>query len=99
MKIIAIVSVLSMLGSCATVGAPSSQPRAPEQSSTKGYSATTLPDGGIEIVVTDRAGFPTGSQVAVINLKEKLEAAAAKECPNGYHLTDISSGIDVAPNG
>jgi len=60
----------TLLAACTTTPAPTiSQPMA----QAKNYLATTLPDGSIEIIVTGKAGLPTGSQVAVIDLRDKLE--------------------------
>ena len=66
----------------------------------KPYKVVSLPDGRLEITVNGKAGFPDGSQVKTINLREKLEAAASRECPYGYDLeSDNASRIGLAPNG
>lgn len=95
MKIRAICLLAFFIGACSmTVSAAS------PKSKPKSYTATTLPDGRIEITVSSKAGLPSGSEVLVINLREKLEAAAAQQCPGGYDLeTDNSSRIGAAPNG
>lgn len=73
---------------------------APPKPKPKGYTATSLQDGRIEIVVSGKSGLPSGSEIVVINLREKLESAAAQECPDGYDLeADRSSSVGVAPNG
>ena len=66
----------------------------------KRYKVEPRADGRLEITVTGKAALPDGSQIAVIDLREKLKAAAARECPDGYDLeTDNASSIGIAPNG
>lgn len=97
MKTLAICLFALFIGACSTT-APAESPKPKPKS--KSYTAATLPDGRIEITVSGKAGLPSGSEVVVINLREKLEAAAAQECPGGYNLeADNSSSFGVAPNG
>ncbi|MBB1059900.1 hypothetical protein [Marilutibacter spongiae] len=52
-----------------------------------GYTAKALPDGSIQLRVTGSTDAPTDARPASIELGSMLEAAAAKECPGGYDLT------------
>lgn len=66
----------------------------------KRYRVATLPDGRLEITVTGKMAFPDGGQVRKIDLREKLDAAAARECPRGYDMeTEGAARLGVAPGG
>ncbi len=67
----------------ATAAAPASPGTGPEGK----YTARTLPDGSIALRVTGSADAPTETRPASLELGPMLEAAAAKECPGGYDLT------------
>ena len=95
MKTLAICLLAFFIGACSTT-APAASPKPKPKS----YTVKALPDGRIEITVSGKAGLPSGSEVVVINLREKLEAAATQECPGGYDLeADKSSSFGAAPNG
>ena len=78
-----------MLAACATTQAPS----ASSQQSTSDYTANRRADGAVEIIVTAMTAAPTKSSEATLQLGDMLRSAAAKECPNGYDLTQ-----DKEPN-
>lgn len=81
-----------LLGLSTAAASPRDKPRR--------YKVVPLPDGRLEITVTGRKGFPEGAQVETIDLREKLDAAAARECPHGYDIdTDNASSIGIAPDG
>lgn len=75
--------VASLLVACTTAGTSSSD--VPQTSSD--YTANRQTDGSIEIVVTGATAAPTSSSEAKLELGPMLEAAAAKECPTGFDLT------------
>lgn len=97
MKTYSIGLLALLLGACATT-TPAASPK--PKPKPKNYTTTTLPDGRIEIIVSGKASLPSGSEVVVVNLREKLEAAAAQECPGGYDLeADKSTSLAPTPNG
>ena len=97
MKVLAICLLTTFVAVFPAV-APAASPK--PKPKPKDYTVTALPDGRIEITVSGKAGLPSGSQVVVVNLREKLEAAAAQECPGGYDLeTDNATSLAQNPNG
>ena len=89
MKAYGFALVASLLVACTTAGTPGSD--APQTSSD--YTADRQPDGSIEIVVTGATAAPTSSSEAKLELGPMLEAAAAKECPTGFDLTQDETPI------
>lgn len=90
MKAIALFLVVAALASCATT---SDVPAAP---ATSDYTAKRQSDGSIKLVVTGTTAEPTATSEARLELGSMLEAAAAKECPSGYDLTqDATPAVRV----
>lgn len=83
MKAYGFALVASLLVACTTAGTPGSD--GPQTSSD--HTANRQTDGSIEIVVTGTTAAPTSSSEAKLELGPMLEAAAAKECPTGFDLT------------
>jgi hypothetical protein len=81
MKALALSITLGAL-SAAAMAAPSQA-----TSSESNYTAERQPDGSIQLTVTGQTEMPPPPAEAKLELATMLEAAASRECPSGYELT------------
>jgi hypothetical protein len=96
LKFLALFATSLAVTTCAIAG--TSTPSEP--SATSNYVAKHLGDGTIEITVTGKTLAPTRSRTANLDLGDMLKTAAAKECPNGYDLSqDKAPAVQPPANG
>ena len=81
MKAFAISLAVIALAGCATTA------NGPAPRATSDYTAQRQTDGSVVLAVTGTTAEPTPTREAKLELGPVLEAAAAKECPSGYELT------------